>query len=259
MITTSAEHQIFKSPKEVYLQYRGRIVLDDCERLRNASINAIAPGIERVFVDLSQVDYVDSAGLGLLVGLKMTAKKNNARIILLQPSRAVADILYISKLDGIFEILSGAEAMAVKSRLAIPENAAGAEAATAGSAGGASPEFLHSRLDTAFPDLKIGGGEAAGSGGGREAVEEHCRQAVDYMRQGNYEMSVEEYRAALAIEPDYLPALNNLAIVYEKQPSWIPQAIEQWEKVLELSRQRNDQKHQDRATRHLANLRKMQG
>lgn len=266
MISTSAEHQIFRSAADLFVQLKGRIVLEDCERLRGALVPAIGAGVERVYVDLAQVDYVDSAGLGLLVGLKMTAKKNGSRIILLQPSRQVGDILYISKLDGIFEVLTGAEAQSVRTSLAVPENSSSPNTA-AGNARSGSPqapqkpgapaEWLQSRLDTAYPDKQTG---PEGSGGAAtDQVEEHCRRAVDYMRQGNYEMSVEEYRSALALAPDYLPALNNLAIVYEKQPSWNALAIEQWEKVLELSRSNGDQKHQDRAQRHLTNLRKMQG
>ena len=76
------------------------------------------------------------------------------------------------------------------------------------------------------------------------------------MRQGNYESSIECYKSALELDPDYLPALNNLAIVYEKQPSWHTLAIENWRRVLEISRQRNDEKHIDRAERHLADLTK---
>jgi Tfp pilus assembly protein PilF len=93
----------------------------------------------------------------------------------------------------------------------------------------------------------------------KEMIEEHCRKAVEYMRVGNYDMSVIEYEKALRIDPEYLPALNNLAIVYEKQPSWLSKAIDQWEALLRLSQQRGDQKHLDRAQRHLANLRQMQG
>ncbi|MGI8905604.1 MAG: anti-sigma factor antagonist [Candidatus Sumerlaeaceae bacterium] len=254
MITgASAEHQIFYTESEVYIAFKGRIVLEDCERLRSASIAAVSRGgVERVYVDLSQVEYIDSAGLGLLVGLKMTAKKSSARIILLAPSRTVADILYISKLEGIFEILSGAEASAVKSRLALAGNAP-----KSASSSNRSSDFP-SRFDTAYPEIGSSGNTTpSGSMSGREGVETHCRRAVEFMRQGNYEMAVEEYRGALALDPEYLPALNNLAIVYEKQPSWNAQAIQQWEKVLSLSRQRGDQKHQDRATRHLANLRSM--
>ena len=53
-----------------------------------------------------------------------------------------------------------------------------------------------------------------------EQVDEHCRKAVELMRQGDYEKAVEKYLEALKIDPDYLPAYNNLAIVYEKRPAW---------------------------------------
>src|SRR6476620_1474878 len=119
MITgTTAEHHIYQTQNEVYIVLRGRIVLEDCERLRAACMPAITRGeVERTYIDLGNVDYIDSAGLGLLVGLKMTSKKSGSRTIIIAPSKAVADILYISKLEGIFEILKGAEAAAVKSRL----------------------------------------------------------------------------------------------------------------------------------------------
>lgn len=251
MITgTSAEHQVYHTRNEAYIAFRGRIVLEDCERLRAAAIAAISRAdIERVYVDLSQVDYIDSAGLGLLVGLKMTAKKSGARIILLAPTRTVADILYISKLEGIFEILGGPEAMAVKSRVVAGQSP--------GTAQSESSSGIQSQFGTGFQDFGASGSATPSPKGGRDAIEDSCRRAVEFMRQGNYEMAVEEYRAALAVDGEYLPALNNLAIVYEKQPSWNSHAIEQWEKVLALSRQRGDQKHQDRATRHLANLRSM--
>jgi tetratricopeptide (TPR) repeat protein len=91
----------------------------------------------------------------------------------------------------------------------------------------------------------------------REQVEEHCSRAFEFMREGNYDKSINEYQLALQLESDYLPAMNNLAIVYEKKPSWHKQAIEQWEKVLELSKKVEATKHIERAQKHLSNLRKM--
>jgi tetratricopeptide (TPR) repeat protein len=92
----------------------------------------------------------------------------------------------------------------------------------------------------------------------KEMVELHCQRAFEHMRQGAYEDSIREYKRALEYNPDYLPALNNLAIVFEKKPSWHQQAIEQWERVHQLSKMKGDQKHIDRAQKHLASLRKMQ-
>lgn len=263
----SLELDVYRAQSDLYFMFRGRIVLDECERLRNSCLPLIGKGVEQVMIDLSKVDFIDSAGLGLLVGFKMTASKNKARIMLLQPAKPVADILYVSKLDGIFEIITGPQAEALRSQIAQPQNKAGVESAgTKAAVQGVSADWMNSKLDSAFNDTASGarredgghGGQAAPPRAQKEEVEDHCRKAVEYMRQGNYEMSVQEYTAALGIDPDYLPALNNLAIVYEKQPSWNGKAIQTWEQVLRLSQQRDDQKHLDRAQRHLTNLRKMQ-
>ncbi len=297
------ELEIYQVRSDVYIAIRGRIVLEECDRLKSACLPLIRKGVEQIFIDLSKVEYIDSAGLGVLVGFKMTASKHRARIVLLQPSRAVADILYISKLDGIFDILTGAEADLLKAQMAQPSNRMGVPSPERAAAGEFSSQStpaiprpgvgISPKPEPAVPPPGISAtgptgaprpAEPAASSsrpfeasireGGesqafasmdatvrtqKEMIEEHCRKAVDYMRVGNYDMAVLEYEKALRIDPEYLPALNNLAIVYEKQPSWIPKAIEQWEIVLRVSQQRGDQKHIDRAKRHLANLRQLHG
>jgi tetratricopeptide (TPR) repeat protein len=235
-------------------------------------LKLINKGLPQVVIDLKEVDFIDSAGLGLLVGFKMAASKNKVRILLSQPSKQVQDLLYVSKLDGIFEIVSGVQAETLRASMAKPANRAagrGTTGATADdggssiSAAGVSAEWIGSKLDSAFADgtNTASRGEATSVSKSRalkEQIEEHCRKAVEFMRNGNYDASIQEYQTALELDPEYLPALNNLAIVYEKQPSWTPKAIEVWQKVLALSEQRGDQKHIDRAQRHLASLRKSQ-
>jgi anti-sigma B factor antagonist len=255
------EVDIYQARTDLYFAVQGRIVLEECERFKNLCLPLINRGIDQVIVDLSKVDFIDSAGLGVLVGMKMTSSKNKARIVLLQPSRPVADILFISKLDGIFDIMTGAEADLLKSQLVQSHFRIGGTQAQAKTAERpVTADWMQSKLDTAYPKEQARatpvptGEELRGQ---KDQIEEHCRRAVEFMRQGNYELSVQEYQKALSIDADYLPALNNLAIVYEKQPSWNNKAIEQWEHVLRLSQQRSDQKHVDRAQRHLANLRRM--
>ena len=257
--------EIYQTRGNLYFLLRGRVVLEECDRLKNSCLHLITRDSEQVTVDLSKVDFIDSAGLGVLVGFKMTASKNKARIVLLQPSRPVSDILYISKLDGIFDIVTGPDAEMLKATMAQPANRVVAKpddpdessAPTTDAREGRSSESISidSSVGTPTPEPATAEGEVSGL---REKLEEHCRLAVEHMRQGAHEQSVEQYRHALELDPQYLPALNNLAIVYEKRPSWLPKAMEQWELVLSISQQRNDQKHVDRAQRHLASLRKMQ-
>ncbi|MBX7247182.1 MAG: anti-sigma factor antagonist [Candidatus Sumerlaeaceae bacterium] len=275
MITTSAmDLEIYQSRGDIFFLIRGRIVLEECERLKAACLPLITKGLDQVIVDLSNVEFIDSAGLGVLVGFKMAASKNKSQIVLLQPSKSVSDILYISKLDGIFDIMTGAEADMLKTQIAQPANRAGATSVSRGAQPATAPpvrpasvppaaapveslsEVVPSNPPSAAPARPAASVETTLKSD-KEMIEDHCRRAVEFMRQGNYDMSVTEYERALQIDPDYLPALNNLAIVYEKQPSWHGQAIDQWEHVLQLSQQRGDQKHIDRAQRHLANLRRM--
>lgn len=253
MTSPNIEIEVYKTDKDVYIVLAGRIVLEECERLRSLCMPLIQPGIEQVVVDLARVSFVDSAGLGVLVGLKMTAGKHRSRIVLVQPSRPVADILYISKLDGIFDIQSGADAEVLRSQMVLPANRAG-DAAAGDVSEPAMPSADQKPITGSEPRVES---SSATLRSPKDVIEEHCRKAVEAMRQGNYEVSVEAYRQALALDPEYLPALNNLAIVYEKLPSWIPKAIECWEEVLRLSQSHGDQKHIDRAQRHLASLRKM--
>lgn len=243
---TSGGYEIYQDGTDLLVSMKGRIVLEDLTMLKQNILPRITRGIENVYIDLKQIDYVDSAGLGLLIGFKMQSKSHGANISLMDPNKNVAEVLSISRIDGIFEIISGRDALEVRDRLASPANLQpGNENGTDAAIG------TGGHLPTVSAEGKL---ESDENEQNREAVEEQCRNAVEAMRQGDYERSIQCYKTALELDPDYLPALNNLAIVYEKQPTWHPQAIETWNHVLEVSRARNDVKHMDRAQRHLADL-----
>ncbi|MCX6999491.1 MAG: hypothetical protein NT106_04230, partial [Candidatus Sumerlaeota bacterium] len=63
-----------------------------------------------------------SAGLGVLVGLKMTSNKNKARMVLVTPSSTVNDILLVSKLHSIFDIMTGSDADILRKTLVVKGN-----------------------------------------------------------------------------------------------------------------------------------------
>lgn len=244
---TSGGYEIYQEGSDLLVSMKGRIVLEDLTMLKQNILPRITRGIDNVYIDLHQIDYVDSAGLGLLIGFKMQSKSHGANISLLDPNKNVAEVLSISRIDGIFEIVTGRNAAEIRDRLALQVNLQPGDANGTDAAIGAE-----GHLPTVSADGKLHTDDDNGQN--REAVEEQCRNAVEAMRQGDYERSIQCYKTALELDPDYLPALNNLAIVYEKQPTWHPQAIETWNHVLEVSRARNDVKHMDRAQRHLADL-----
>lgn len=90
----------------------------------------------------------------------------------------------------------------------------------------------------------------------KDRIDQLCRDAVAFMQKTDYEQAASCYQQVIDISPDYLPAYNNLAIVFEKMPGAQGKAIEAWKKVLELSSRRNDAKHIERAQKHLETLRR---
>jgi anti-sigma B factor antagonist len=65
-------------------------------------------------LNLADVPYMDSFGLGQLISLRASIQGKGGRLVLLRPTDHVQQLLRISKLDTIFHI-SGEEAQAVRS------------------------------------------------------------------------------------------------------------------------------------------------
>ncbi len=61
-------------------------------------------GQKKILLNLAGVTYVDSSGVGQLVGALTTARNHAADIKLLKPSVHVLDLLKTTKLHGVFDI-----------------------------------------------------------------------------------------------------------------------------------------------------------
>ena len=87
------------------LAVRGELDFDGAPRLRQALIDAIDenPG-RRVVVDLEGVDFIDSAGLGVLVGGLKRARDSKGELVLVATGRSVLRVLELTGLTRVFEI-----------------------------------------------------------------------------------------------------------------------------------------------------------
>jgi anti-sigma B factor antagonist len=61
-------------------------------------------GQKKILLNLAGVTYVDSSGVGQLVGALTTARNQSGDIKLLKPSVHVLELLKTTKLDGVFDI-----------------------------------------------------------------------------------------------------------------------------------------------------------
>jgi anti-sigma B factor antagonist len=94
---------------------RGRIVLgDEIGDLRDAVRGLLAEGKKKIILNLAEVDYIDSSGVGELVGAFTTVRNAGGELKLLNLSQKVHDVLYVTKLYTVFDIRDD-EFTAVKS------------------------------------------------------------------------------------------------------------------------------------------------
>lgn len=239
--------KIYEADGVALIRLSGKVILDECDHLKSQIIPLVTPQIGQINLDLSGVEFIDSAGLGAFVGIKVTSNKHRARLALLNPSKEVANILMVSKLDSIFDILTGAEAQSVIESLAQSKFERSQTGTTPPSTRQQTPSVPSMPAASANPAIATSSSNQSPA----EQIDSLCRQAVEFMKAGNYDGAAQAYQRVLQLNPNYVPALNNLAIVYEKRPEWHDQSIEQWKRVLEISTANNDQKHIDRAKKHL--------
>jgi len=97
------------------LDIRGRIVLgDETDALRTAVRDLLARGKKKIILNLADVDYIDSSGVGELVGSFTTVRNAGGELKLLNLTKKVHDILNVTKLYTVFDIRDD-EFKAVKS------------------------------------------------------------------------------------------------------------------------------------------------
>jgi anti-sigma B factor antagonist len=97
------------------LDVKGRIVLgEEIGELRHAVRSLVADGKKKIILNLADVDYLDSSGVGELVGCFTTVRNAGGELKLLNLSQKVHDVLHVTKLYTVFDIRDN-EFTAVKS------------------------------------------------------------------------------------------------------------------------------------------------
>jgi anti-sigma B factor antagonist len=97
------------------LDLSGRITLGEGSvQLREAVRDLISKGSKNILLNMGDVNYIDSSGLGELVSAYTTAKNQGAQVKLLSLTKKVKDVLQLTKLYTVFDIYDD-EASAVGS------------------------------------------------------------------------------------------------------------------------------------------------
>src|SRR5205809_6891836 len=99
----------------VVLDLKGRVTLGEGDELLKDKVNSLLnQGRKKIVLNLAEVPYIDSAGLGEIVRTYTTVSRQGGSLKLLNLTKRIADLLSITKLMTVFESFD-AEAEAVRS------------------------------------------------------------------------------------------------------------------------------------------------
>ncbi|HYM26303.1 MAG TPA: STAS domain-containing protein [Vicinamibacterales bacterium] len=97
------------------LDLKGKITLGEGDELLKDKVNSLVnQGHKKVILNLADVPYIDSAGLGEIVRTYTTVSRQGGSLKLLNLTKRITDLLAITKLLTVFETFDS-ESDAVKS------------------------------------------------------------------------------------------------------------------------------------------------
>ena len=92
------------------MDFSGKITLGEgSATLRNTIRGLVDKGHRKILINLFDVDYIDSSGIGELVSAYTTVRSAGGELKLLNLTRRVHDILQITRLFTVFDVQSEEE------------------------------------------------------------------------------------------------------------------------------------------------------
>ncbi|MBV8150524.1 MAG: STAS domain-containing protein [Candidatus Eremiobacteraeota bacterium] len=102
----------------VIFELKGSLDIATSPTVRAALLDAAERGQHRIVVDLTGLDFIDSTGLGALLGSQRRAKENNGEVRLIARDGQILRLLRITGLLGVFGVYHAVEdALADRGRI----------------------------------------------------------------------------------------------------------------------------------------------
>jgi len=100
-----------ETAEAVILDLSGRLTLGEpLAELRDSVREALVGDRKNILLNLAEVSYIDSSGLGQLIGSYATATSRGGQMKLLNLQKRVNDLMQVTKLLTVFETYTSEEA-----------------------------------------------------------------------------------------------------------------------------------------------------
>ncbi len=86
------------------IELQGEVDVYTAPQLKQQMIALLDGGAADIIVDLTQVEYLDSTALGVLIGGLKRLREKNGNLLLVCPNQRVRRVFEITGLDKIFDI-----------------------------------------------------------------------------------------------------------------------------------------------------------
>ena len=96
--------EITVTDNHVVVNLSGSIYVEEAAQIRESLIGYIEKGHKIFVVDLGNVDYIDSSGLGTIVAIQKRALQNGGSVIIKNLKGLVKDLFELTRLTKVFEI-----------------------------------------------------------------------------------------------------------------------------------------------------------
>jgi anti-sigma B factor antagonist len=91
-----------KSSDEIVVRCSGRITSTSSPTLQS-KVRALIPEADRIVLDLTDVTYLDSSGLGALVSVYLSAKRQHCDLRLINLNQRLKELFRLTRLAKVFE------------------------------------------------------------------------------------------------------------------------------------------------------------
>ena len=105
-MSSEVVRDVRKEAQGTVVQAHGEIDLQQSPAFHQVLVGLCAEKPKRLIIDLSEVNYIDSSGVGSLVEVFRRLKKEGNKLILVNPSERVQSVLEITKLDQFFAVVA---------------------------------------------------------------------------------------------------------------------------------------------------------
>lgn len=98
-------YELVKGDKKLHIFLKGHLTFSDCLIFRELTEHVRNENNVHYLIDLSELDFIDTAGLGMLILARDTIAQKNAKIQLKGLQGQVEKMLHFSQLNHLFSVI----------------------------------------------------------------------------------------------------------------------------------------------------------